>query len=155
MQLWVSNYFPCCLVFISRLNQSKWKGNEMWIVSQFSRTNATVETYVSGPYTLVCSSTPGEALVQSRWSLALTPASLAENKDFQKWLHKLSWKQPWECCLSFVCRANGGTNVTIKPSVDSWTRISLANMASLPSVQTCCTSHIIRSCYGTRQTTQK
>lgn len=26
----------------------------------------------------------GEALIQNGWSLTLTPASLAENKDFQK-----------------------------------------------------------------------
>lgn len=65
----------------------------MWIVSQFSmhgqggfvcivcwlsRPKATVETYVPGPYTLVCICTVGEALIQSEWSLTLTPALLAE-----------------------------------------------------------------------------
>lgn len=65
-----------------------------WICARavcwLGRPAATGEARVPGPGARECSCAVGEALIQSGWSLTLTPASLAESRDCQKWLCEIS-----------------------------------------------------------------
>lgn len=91
---------------------------------------------VSG-HTHWCAAALGEALVPTEQSSILTPASLAGSKDFQRWLCKLSWKWPHECC-QWSKRWHWGHYQT----GSRYTGISLLNVAAFPTLLSiACVSH--------------